>query len=137
MSCDGVLKMLGSKPCIYYNQHQNEIQHELSLSANARTLCACGGDCARATATPEGNAVSISDSLDHAVQEQALNAGQDQIETEKYLRKKVVVVVVVEVETTATPVGRTGQKRPQTAQRRKRESERNPNMAELGQRLRR
>ena len=75
MSCDGVLKMLGSKPCIYYNQHQNEIQHELSLAAIARALCACGGDCARATATPEGNAVGISDSLDHAVQEQALNAG--------------------------------------------------------------
>jgi hypothetical protein len=33
--------------------------------------------------------VSISDSLDHAVQEQTLNAGQDQIETEKYLRKKL------------------------------------------------
>jgi hypothetical protein len=39
-------------------------------------------------------------------------------------------------ETTATPVVRTGQKRPQTAQVRKRESERNPNMAELRPRLR-
>jgi len=48
----------------------------------------------------------------------------------------MAVVELEQEETTATPVVRTGQKRPQTAQVRKRESERNPNMAELRPRLR-
>jgi hypothetical protein len=59
MSCDGVMKMFDYKPCVYFHEHQSEIQQELTLAAIARQMCTCGGVCDRtSTAVPESTALA-------------------------------------------------------------------------------